>query len=160
MPYISTSRPLPLVTLVNVPLRLLRYSAWSDFLPRGCQSRLLISSTSSQPSPSASNSATPAPNVSGRYFLPARPLLWVNLMPAAAVASVSFTPFGAGAGAAARVRTKAATRTAALTPLPLSPRGREGKKQRGFLSFSLLSLGERRAGEVRAGGHGGIEKSP
>jgi hypothetical protein len=36
----------------------------------------------------------------------------------------------------------------ALTPTPL-PKG-EGKKDRVFLLFSLLSLGERRVGVVRA----------
>src|SRR3954462_4901034 len=55
---------------------------------------------SSQPSPSASNRATPAPMVSGRYFLPARPLLWVKRTPEAAVTSVNRIP-GCGAGAAA-----------------------------------------------------------
>src|SRR5947209_14632707 len=56
--------------------------------------------TSSQPSPSASKMATPAPSVSGRYFFPDRPLLWVNLIPEAAVTSVKVT-FVAGAGLAA-----------------------------------------------------------
>src|SRR4051812_39275967 len=55
---------------------------------------------SSQPSPSASNRATPAPMVSGRYFFPARPLLWVKRTPEAAVTSVNRIP-GGGAGAAA-----------------------------------------------------------
>jgi len=35
-------------------------------------------------------------------------------------------------------------------PWPLSPKGREGKKTSLSLLFSLLSLWERRAGEVRA----------
>ncbi len=34
-----------------------------------------------QPSPSASKKAQPEPIVSGRYFFPALPLLWTNLMP-------------------------------------------------------------------------------
>src|SRR4051795_8026830 len=55
---------------------------------------------SSQPSPSASNRATPAPMVSGRYFLPARPLLWMKRTPEAAVTSVNRIP-GCGAGTAA-----------------------------------------------------------
>ena len=46
---------------------------------------------SGQPSPSASRNAQPDPIVSGRYFFPALPLLWVNRMPAAAVTSVNFT---------------------------------------------------------------------
>ena len=37
---------------------------------------------SGQPSPSASKKAQPEPSVSGRYFLPARPLLWMKWMPA------------------------------------------------------------------------------
>src|SRR5690349_15876240 len=44
---------------------------------------------SSPPSPSASKNAQPEPIVSGSHFLPARPELWVNLMPAAAVTSVN-----------------------------------------------------------------------
>src|SRR5689334_5193854 len=43
---------------------------------------------SGQPSPSASKKAAPEPNVSGRYFFPARPELCTNLMPACAVTSV------------------------------------------------------------------------
>src|SRR5262245_4829841 len=38
----------------------------------------------------------------------------------------------------------------ALTPLPLSPKGREGQRRIIVLLFSLLSPRERRAGEVRA----------
>src|SRR6185295_3835957 len=45
------------------------------------------------------------------YFLPERPLLWTNLMPAEAVASVSFRVFGAGGGGAAP-RVKRTQRTA------------------------------------------------
>ena len=56
--------------------------AVSDLRPRGVQSLLLISRMSGQPSPSASKKAAPEPRVSGRYFLPALPLLCVNWMPA------------------------------------------------------------------------------
>src|SRR5260370_23403954 len=91
IPYISTSRPLPAVMLVNVPFLLLRYSALRDLRPRGVQSLLLMSRMSGQPSPSASKKAAPAPKVSGRNFLPARPLLCVNLIPAALDISVNFT---------------------------------------------------------------------
>src|SRR3954453_18818631 len=55
---------------------------------------------SSQPSPSASDRRTPGPMVSGRYFLPARPLLWMKRTPEAAVTSVNRIP-GCGAGTAA-----------------------------------------------------------
>src|SRR6185503_9287438 len=48
----------------------------------------LTNRMSSQPSPSASRKAQPAPMVSGSQRLPVRPALWVNLMPAAAVTSV------------------------------------------------------------------------
>ena len=57
--------------------------------PRGVKSLLLSSRMSGQPSPSASKNAAPEPIVSGRYFFPARPLLWVKLMPAADVTSVN-----------------------------------------------------------------------
>src|SRR5260370_20055692 len=50
-----------------------------------------MSRMSGQPSPSASKKAAPAPKVSGRNFLPARPLLCVNLIPAALDISVNFT---------------------------------------------------------------------
>src|SRR5262245_25476434 len=50
---------------------------------------------SSQPSPSTSMNAPPEPRVSGRNFLPARPLLCVNLMPAVADMSVKVMPVGA-----------------------------------------------------------------
>src|SRR5258708_1330286 len=94
IPYISTSRPLPAVMLVKVPFLLLRYSADRDLRPRGVQSLLLTSRMSGQPSPSASKKAQPEPSVSGRYFLPARPLLWVKWMPACAVTSVNTGPAG------------------------------------------------------------------
>src|SRR5258705_5306356 len=97
MPYVCTSRPLPLVTLVKVPLWLLWYRAGSEVRPFESQSRLLISRMSSQPSPSASKRATPEPSDSGRYFFPDLPLLWVNFTPEAPVMSVKVTPFGAGA---------------------------------------------------------------
>ena len=90
IPYISTSSPLPAVTLVNVPFLLLRYRAWSERRPLGCQSLLLTSRMSGQPSPSASKNAQPEPTVSGRYFLPARPVLWTKVIPAAAVTSVNW----------------------------------------------------------------------
>src|SRR5438034_9790709 len=99
-PYISTSRPLPAVMLVNVPFLLLRYSADRDLRPRGAQSLLLMSRMSGQPSPSASKKAPPEPRVSGRYFFPARPLLCVNLTPDAAVMSVNFTSPAVGDTAA------------------------------------------------------------
>ena len=71
MPYISTSRPLPAVMLVNLPAPLFRYSALSDRLPaRGVQSRPFTRNTSSQPSPSTSKNAAPDPIVSGSHFLP------------------------------------------------------------------------------------------
>src|SRR6266705_5176642 len=91
MPYISTSSPLPAVMLVNVPSLLLRYRAERDLRPRGDQSLPLMSRISGQPSPSASKKAQPEPSVSGRYFWPARPLLWVKWMPACAVTSVNTT---------------------------------------------------------------------
>src|SRR5262249_50722546 len=131
IPYISTSSPLPAVILVNVPFLLFRYSALSDFRPRGDQSLLLISRMSGQPSPSASKNAPPAPNVSGRYFLPARPLLCVNLIPAALVTSVNFTSPDCGTTAATPTTT--ANTTSANQPLerltlslliPLSRRAR------------------------------------
>src|SRR5260370_31238212 len=50
-----------------------------------------MSRMSGQPSPSASKKAAPAPKVSGRNFLPARPLLCVNLITAAFDISVNFT---------------------------------------------------------------------
>src|SRR5688572_20043301 len=100
MPYISTPRPEVVVTSENVPLALFRYSACRArgpdvVLPRA-ESRghafELISRMSSHPSPSASANAPPEPIVSGRYFLPAAPLEWRNLMPAAAVTSVNARP--------------------------------------------------------------------
>src|SRR5258707_15518631 len=97
MPYVCTSRPLPLVTLVKVPLWLLWYRAGSEVRPFESQSGLLISRMSSQPSPSASKRATPEPSDSGRYFFPDLPLLWVNFTPEAPVMSVKVTPFRAGA---------------------------------------------------------------
>src|ERR1700716_2577280 len=100
MPYISTSSPLPAVVLGEVPFLLVRYRALRDLRPRGVQSLLLIRMMSGQPSPSASKKAPPAPRVSGRNFLPARPLLCVNLMPAALVMSVNFTSLAVGATAA------------------------------------------------------------
>src|SRR5580765_5613385 len=89
MPYISTSRPDPRVTSANVPSWRLRYSAGYDFAP-GCPGQFieLTNSRSCQPSPSASNTTTPAPRVSGRYFLPKAPLLWTNRTPDWAVTSV------------------------------------------------------------------------
>src|SRR2546426_10085228 len=100
IPYISTSRPLPAVILVNVPFLLLRYSADRDLRPRGVQSLLLMSRMSGQPSPSASKNAPPDPSVSGRNFFPARPLLWVNLTPEAAVISGNFPSLTGGDTAA------------------------------------------------------------
>src|SRR5258708_29873113 len=59
---------------------------------------------SGQPSPSRSTKAQPEPRVSGRYFLPARPLLWVKWIPACAVTSVNTGPdAGGGAPATARI---------------------------------------------------------
>src|ERR1035437_9557176 len=62
---------------------------------------------SGQPSPSASKKAHPDPMVSGRYFLPARPLLWTKWMPACAVTSVNTGPAG---GAVAGITSPAAAR--------------------------------------------------
>src|SRR5262249_50370947 len=58
---------------------------------------------SGQPSPSASRKAPPAPSVSGRNFLPARPLLWVNFTPEPAVMSVNLTSLVVGLTAAKAV---------------------------------------------------------
>jgi hypothetical protein len=61
---------------VNVPSWLLWYSAEYDGAPgRPGQFFELTSSTSCQPSLSASRNATPDPMVSGRYFFPNAPLL-------------------------------------------------------------------------------------
>src|SRR3954454_22170582 len=57
---------------------------------------------SSQPSPSMSRKAQPAPIVSVSHFLPVRPALWVNLMPAVAVTSVKRTGSVGGGDAAHR----------------------------------------------------------
>src|SRR5918994_1686964 len=103
MPYISTSNPLALVTSVNVPFLLLRYSACSERRAPGFQSLELITSMSGQPSALASRNAAPEPSVSGRNFLPARPLLCTNLIPAVAVTSVNVTA-APGAGGAAATR--------------------------------------------------------
>src|SRR5579859_589398 len=113
MPYISTSSPLPTVMLVNVPFLLLWYRALRDFRPRGVQSLLLIRRMSGQPSPSASKKAAPAPKVSGRNFLPARPLLWVNLIPAALVMSVNFTSLEVGTTVAAAANKNTGTNACA-----------------------------------------------
>src|SRR5947207_1392844 len=59
---------------------------------------------SSQPSPSASKKAQPAPMVSGSHFLPVRPALWVKRMPAAAVTSVKRTDSAEGRAAAPHSR--------------------------------------------------------
>src|SRR5579871_3507428 len=105
-PYISTSSPLPAVTSVKVPLRLLWYRAGRERRPLGVQSLLLISRMSGQPSPSKSKKAHPEPRVSGSHFFPALPLLCTNLMPAAVVTSVNWTwPVGVlVASSAARPR--------------------------------------------------------
>src|SRR5262249_56056219 len=55
---------------------------------------------SGQPSRSASKMATPEPRVSGRSFLPARPLLWTKRIPAVRVTSVKRTAPEGAAGAA------------------------------------------------------------
>src|SRR5689334_19935872 len=55
-----------------------------------------MSSTSSQPSPSASKNAQPDPIVSGSHFFPDRPALCEKRIPAAAVISVNRSGSGAG----------------------------------------------------------------
>src|SRR5829696_158453 len=102
MPYISTSSPLPPVTSVKVPFLLLRYRPWRERRAPGFQFLELIRSTSGQASAFASRNAAPEPSVSGRNFLPARPLLCTNLIPAAAVTSVNVTDPGVGGAAATR----------------------------------------------------------
>src|ERR1044071_176490 len=72
---------------------------------------------SSQPSPSASRKAHPAPIVSGSHFLPVRPALWVNLMPAAAVTSVK--PTGSAGGGAAAPHSRNALSIVIVNRLPL-----------------------------------------
>ena len=67
--------------LVNVPLRLLRYSARQRSAAARRPVLAVDSRMSGQPSPSTSKNAQPEPIVSGRHFFPARPLLCVNLMP-------------------------------------------------------------------------------
>src|ERR671910_1626741 len=103
MPYISTSSPLPPVTSVKVPFLLLRYRPWRERWAPGFQFLELIRSTSGQASAFASRNAAPEPSVSGRNFLPARPLLCTNLIPAVAVTSVNVTA-APGAGGAAATR--------------------------------------------------------
>src|SRR5438067_8938891 len=56
-----------------------------------------MSSTSSQPSPSASKNAQPAPIASGSHFFPDRPALCEKWIPATAVTSVNRTGSVAGA---------------------------------------------------------------
>src|ERR1035441_5527018 len=75
---------------------------------------------SGQPSPSASKNAHPDPNVSGKYFLPARPLLWTKWMPACAVTSVNTGPAGgpsAGISMLAAAREKRTQFRADVNPL-------------------------------------------
>src|SRR6187401_306993 len=100
MPYISTSSPLPTVMSTKDPLPVLRYKALRVRFPPGVQLLPFTRNRSGQPSPSASKNAPPEPSVSGRYFFPARPLLWVKRTPAAAVTSVNVTPPGAADTAA------------------------------------------------------------
>ena len=64
---------------------------------------------SGQPSPSASKNAQPEPSVSGRNFLPARPLLWVKWMPACAVTSVNTGTGRSGGGDGECRRQRAST---------------------------------------------------
>src|SRR5437870_447702 len=98
---------------------------------------------SSQPSPSASNRATPEPMVSGRYFLPARPLLWVKRTPEALVTSVNFTAGAGGAalgGGAAAIRARAARERA------------DGVKRCFKDSISWVALHLKREGSACRGG--------
>src|SRR5262249_6739048 len=86
---------------------------------------------SSQPSPSASKKAHPEPSVSGRNFFPARPLLCVHLIPAAAVTSVNFTGVGAATSQApSSARPPAIRLTAGLRNNGGAP---GGKRQRNRL---------------------------
>src|SRR3954468_19472460 len=82
--------------------------------PFGMRSLPLMKRTSSQPSPSKSRKAHPAPIVSGSHFLPVRPALWVNLIPDAAVTSVKRT----SVGEVAAPTSKAAQRVVIVNRLP------------------------------------------
>src|SRR5688572_16936767 len=110
----ETPRPERAVILVNVPSRLLRYSACSDALDAGRpgQFRELISSASCHPSPSASKNAAPEPIVSGKYFRPNAPLLCRKRMPAAEVTSVNVGNHATAAGATWRAAASDMTHSA------------------------------------------------
>src|SRR5690348_3035325 len=69
---------------------------------------------SSQPSPSTSRKAQPAPIVSGSQRLPVRPALWTNLIPDEVVTSVKRT-----AGSVAPQRSIAPLRIVVVNRLPL-----------------------------------------
>ena len=74
---------------MNVPLRLLRYRARKR-LASARRPVLAVEQENVRPAVAIDvEERAPEPIVSGRYFFPARPLLWVNRMPAVRVTSVN-----------------------------------------------------------------------